>query len=205
MHSSDGSYAIESRTVGTESAVQAFPALSLDDKRFLLALARETLTAYLSGRELPAPQVTSPGLKVPRASFVTLRRRDTGDLRGCRGERLPRRPLVESVMQMAIASAVDDPRFDPVRLHELPGLQIEISALTPPRPIRPEDVLVGRHGLTILAGPSAGLLLPQVPGAYGWNREQFLRALCEKAGLPPDTWRRDWVRLEAFEAEVWGE
>ena len=43
------------------------------------------------------------------------------------------------------------------------------------------------------------------PPAYGWTREQFLRAVCEKAGLSPDTWRKSWVRLEAFEAEVWGE
>lgn len=106
---------------------------------------------------------------------------------------------------MAVASAVDDPRFEPVRWHEVPGLHIEISALTPPRPIRPEDVVAGRHGLTVMAGHAAGLLLPQVPGAYGWNREQFLQAVCEKAGLSQDAWRRAWVRLEAFEAEVWGE
>ncbi|MBI2072400.1 MAG: AmmeMemoRadiSam system protein A [Gemmatimonadetes bacterium] len=191
--------------MGAETAVQAFPALSLDDKRLLLALARETLLAYLSGRGLPDYLVTSAAVLAPRASFVTLRRRDSGDLRGCRGERVARRPLIESVMHMAMASAVDDPRFEPVRVHEVPGLHIEISALTAPQPIRPEDVVVGRHGLIILAGHSAGLLLPQVAVAYGWNREQFLRAVCEKAGLSPDTWRRAWVRLEAFEAEVWGE
>lgn len=191
--------------MGAETAVQAFPALSLDDKRFLLALARETLIAHLGGQDLPDYHVTSPALLVPRASFVTLRRRDSGDLRGCRGERLARQPLVESVMHMTIASAVDDPRFEPVRLNEVPGLQIEISALTAPQPIRPDDVVVGRHGLIIMAGYAAGLLLPQVPTAYGWNREQFLRAVCEKAGLPQDAWRWTGVRLEAFEAEVWGE
>lgn len=191
--------------MGAETAVQAFPALSPEDKGELLALARETLTAHLRGRGQPSYRATSAALLTPRASFVTLRRRDSGDLRGCRGERLARRPLVESVMQMTIASAVDDPRFEPVRLHEVPGLHIEISALTPAKPIRPEDVVVGRHGLIILAGHAAGLLLPQVPTAYGWNREQFLRAVCEKAGLSPDAWRRAWVRLEAFEAEVWGE
>lgn len=191
--------------MGAETAVQTFPALSLDDQRWLLALARETLTAHLSGRELPDARVTSAALLVPRACFVTLLRRDSGDLRGCRGERVARRPLVESVIHMTLASAVDDPRFEPVRLHEVPGLRIEISALTPPQPIRPVDVVVGRHGLIIMAGGSAGLLLPQVAVAYGWNREQFLRAVCEKAGLSPEAWRRAGVRLEGFEAEVWGE
>ena len=191
--------------MSTETAVQALPALSLDDRRFLLALARETLSAHLRGRDRPAVTTASAALLAPRASFVTLRRRDNGDLRGCRGERIARQALVESVAHMAVASAVDDPRFDPVRLGELPDLHIEISALTPPQPIRPEDVVVGRHGLVVIAAHVAGLLLPQVPAAYGWNREQFLAAVCEKAGLAPDVWRRAGVRLEAFEAEVWGE
>lgn len=188
-----------------ETAVQTSPSLSSEDKRFLLALSRDTLNAYLGGRRLPAYHVTAPALVAPRASFVTLRRRDSGELRGCRGERVARRPLVESVVQMTIASAVDDPRFEPVRMGEVPGLHIEISALTPPRPIQPEDVIVGRHGLIVTAGHAAGLLLPQVPSLYRWDREQFLRAVCEKAGLPDDAWKWRGVRLEAFEAEVWEE
>ncbi len=188
-----------------ETAVQTSPSLSSEDKRFLLALSRDTLNAYLGGRRLPAYHVTAPALLAPRASFVTLRRRDSGELRGCRGERVARRPLVESVVQMTIASAVDDPRFEPVRMGEVPGLHIEISALTPPRPIQPEDVIVGRHGLIVTAGHAAGLLLPQVPSLYRWDREQFLRAVCEKAGLPDDAWKWRGVRLEAFEAEVWEE
>ncbi len=138
--------------MGTQTAVPTFPTLSLDDKRFLLALARETLTAHLSGRGPPDVGPASAALQAPRASFVTLRRRDNGDLRGCRGERMARHPLVDSVMRMVVASAVDDPRFDPVRLHEVAGLQVEISALTAPLPIGAEDVVVGRHGLIVMAG-----------------------------------------------------
>jgi AmmeMemoRadiSam system protein A len=193
------------RTVDAGTAVQTSPPLPSEDKRFLLALSRDTLNAYLGGHRLPAYHAASPALLTPRATFVTLRRRDSGDLRGCRGERAARRSLVESVVNMTIASAVDDPRFEPVRLGEVPGLHIEISALTPPRPVRPDDVVVGQHGLIVSAGYAAGLLLPQVPGAFGWNREQFLRAVCEKAGLPEDAWKWRGVRLEAFEAEVWGD
>ncbi len=192
-------------SVDAETAVQTSPPLSSEDRRLLLALARDTLDAHLGGHRLPAYHATSPALLARRASFVTLRRRDSGDLRGCRGERVARRPLVESVVHNTIASAVDDPRFEPVRLSEVPGLHIEISALTPPSPIRPDEVVVGRHGLIVTAGHAAGLLLPQVPGAFHWNREQFLRALCEKAGLPGDAWKWRGVRLEAFEAEVFEE
>jgi AmmeMemoRadiSam system protein A len=187
------------------NAVEAATQLSDEDKRFLLALARETLTRYLGGESLPEPAVASPALLAPRAAFVTLKRRRSGELRGCRGERAATRPLVRSVMDMTIASAVDDPRFEPVTLAEVPHLHIEISALTPVRPIRPDEVVVGRHGLIVSAGRYIGLLLPQVATQYRLSREAFLRAACEKAGLPPDAWRRPEVRLEAFEAEVWGE
>lgn len=191
--------------MNADTAVQTSPSLSADDKRFLLALSRDTLNAYLAGHRLPSYHVTAPALQVPRATFVTLRRRENGELRGCRGERAARRPLVESVVNMTIASAVDDPRFEPVRLGEVPGLHIEISALTPAHPIRPEEVVVGRHGLMVTAGYAAGLLLPQVPGQFHWDREAFLRAVCEKAGLPEDAWKWRGVRLEGFEAEVWEE
>ena len=185
-------------------AVAAPAPLWDEDKRFLLALARETLTRYLRREPLPEPAVESPALLAPRAAFVTLRRR-SGELRGCRGERAATRPLVRSVMDTTIASAVDDPRFEPVTLAEVPQLRIEISALTPVRPIRPEEVVVGRHGLIASAGRFVGLLLPQVATQYRLSREAFLRAVCEKAGLSPDAWQRPGVRLEAFEAEVWGE
>jgi AmmeMemoRadiSam system protein A len=189
----------------TAGVVEAPARLSDQDKGLLLTLARETLTRYLRGEPLPEPAVTSPALLAPRAVFVTLRRRRSGELRGCRGERVATRPLVRSVMDMVIASAVDDPRFEPVRLAEVPELHIEISALTPARPIRPEEVEVGRHGLIASAGRFVGLLLPQVATQYRLSREEFLQAVCEKAGLPPDAWRHPGLHLEAFEAEVWGE
>jgi AmmeMemoRadiSam system protein A len=147
----------------------------------------------------------SPALREPRATFVTLRHRDSGELRGCRGEYVARRPLVESVIHMTVVSATDDPRFQPVDVHEVAGLHIEISALTAPQPIEPADVVVGRHGLVIRKGTNAGLLLPQVPLSHGWDQEQYLDALCWKARMPAGAWRDADVELQAFEAEVWGE
>jgi AmmeMemoRadiSam system protein A len=188
-----------------ETVARSYPSLSAEDKSFLLTLARQTLRTYLRDGAPPEYDVGAGPLLVPRAAFVTLRHRASGELRGCRGERVARRPLLESVIHMTIASAVDDPRFAPVTAEEVPALRIEISALTPPRTIRPSDVVVGRHGLIASSGGSVGLLLPQVPALYGWDREAFLRGVCEKAGLSPDAWRAAGLRLEAFEAEVWEE
>jgi AmmeMemoRadiSam system protein A len=175
------------------------------DRRALLRVARETLASYFGGGSVPERPPLTPALDAPRATFVTLRRRGSGELRGCVGETRPRGPLVESVMRMAVAAATEDPRFPAVTIEELPSLCIEISALTPMEPIRPEDVVVGRHGLLITRGPASGLLLPQVPGAHGWNRTQFLAALCRKAGLPDDAWLSNDTRLYAFESEIWEE
>jgi AmmeMemoRadiSam system protein A len=180
-------------------------ALTDTDKRTLLSLARQTLLAHLEGRERADVGTESEAAQQHRAAFVTLRTRTTGELRGCIGEVIARRPLIESVARMAVSAGTQDPRFPPASAEELDGLTIEISALTPMMPIRPDEVVVGKHGLMISKGHCSGLLLPQVPIEQGWDRERYLRGLCAKAGLPSDAWRDDDVELRSFEAEVWGE
>jgi AmmeMemoRadiSam system protein A len=178
--------------------------LSDSDREDLLRLARQSLSEHLTGGKLSSSRSDSAALQEVRAAFVTLRLRETGELRGCRGECYARRPLAESVAQMAIAAA-SDPRFLPVTAEELPDLRVEISALTPMKPIQAGDVVVGRHGLMIVVGERMGLLLPQVPVAQGWDREAYLNGLCRKAGLPGGAWKAEGVQLFSFEAEVWGE
>ena len=207
-NSGDVEYGDKYRVVGygaVRFAHGAAPGISAQDKETLLRLARQTLNDYLGTGKTPEIETPSPGLLAPRATFVTLRVRETGELRGCRGEILARQPLVESVTNMAIASATDDPRFHPVTIDEVPELHIEISALTPMRPIKPEDVVVGKHGLMIVKGHNSGLLLPQVPVEQGWNKEEYLRGLCHKAWLRDNDWKAKDAQLYAFEAEVWGE
>ena len=187
------------------SAAGPAPELSAEDKQTLLRLARKSLRDYLAAGKLPRCESHSPALLCLCPTFVTLRRRDSGELRGCRGEEVARRPLAESVAKMVIASATDDRRFSAVTIEELSDIQIEISALTPMKAIQPEEIVIGRHGLMITKGDQSGLLLPQVPVTYGWDREEFLSGLCRKAGLPEHAWEDEGVQLDAFEAEVWGE
>jgi len=179
--------------------------LSLVDRYTLLNIARQTLKQYLSKDILPDLHTESAELLEPRASFVTLRVRETGELRGCRGETHARRPLIESVAYMAVASATDDPRFPSVQAEEVPHLHIEINALTPLASIQPQEIEIGRHGLMIVKGAYAGLLLPEVATRYQWDAETFLRAICRKAGLPENAWKASETRLFGFEAEAWGE
>ena len=184
---------------------QEYEPLSATEKRVLLELVRRVLERYLDDGSLPEMPAASSALLAPRATFVTLRRRDTGELRGCRGESEAQRPLVESVIHTAIASATADSRFPPITLAELADIHIEISALTPMRLAAPEQVIMGQHGVVLHLGPNAGLLLPQVPASFGWNREEYLDALCRKAGLSVGAWRNPDSRLYTFEAEIWSE
>jgi AmmeMemoRadiSam system protein A len=181
------------------------PVVSPTVRVALLALARESVSRALDGRAPPEIGPEFAAVSTPRAAFVTIRRRDTGELRGCRGECPARRPLAECVRGVAVAAALADPRFVPVTREELPDLHFEISALTDPVPIRPEEVRVGRHGLILAADGTIGLLLPQVPVEQGWDTEAFLDALSHKAGLARGRWRRPGAALRAFEAEVWSD
>ena len=181
------------------------PELTGEDKRTLLRLARQALHEYLDAGELTILDTDSPALLERRAAFVTLWSRASGELRGCRGEAYPRVALIDAVVQMAIAAATDDPLFPNVTADEVPDLRIEINVLTPMEPIRPEEVVVGRHGLRIVSGASTGLLLPDVPTRYDWDREEFLRWVCKKAGLAPDALQGGDVQLYGFESESWGE
>ena len=177
--------------------------LTQEERRTLLRVARESIAAHFARRRSDLPAATG-ALAEERGAFVTLHRRD-GELRGCVGLLRSDRSLLDTVAQMAVAAAVKDGRFAPVTAAELADLRIEISALGPLEPIRPEDVEVGRHGLVIGHEGRRGVLLPQVAVEHGWDRETFLAHTCWKAGLPEDTWRRRGVELLGFTATVFDE
>ena len=174
---------------------------SQEERELLLRLAHRSIELALEGRSVDATSPTSH-LAEARGAFITLHLQ--GKLRGCIGYVLPTQSLYATVAETARAAALDDPRFPPVTPAEAPQLKIEISVLSPLQPIRPEEVIVGQHGLVVTQGNRRGLLLPQVPVEWNWDRETFLAQTCLKAGLPPDAWQHG-AQLQAFTAEVFGE
>jgi hypothetical protein len=176
-----------------------------DDCARLLALARETIAQALrtgASRSLPdaVPQEVSEGMKAVRGGFVTLNKH--GELRGCIGEIVPRREIWKVVHEQARNAAFHDPRFSPVQAGELGALTIEISILTPPRPVGSwKEIELGRHGMVLSKGGRSAVFLPQVAPEQGWGIEETLTHLSMKAGLPPDAWRTGAEYL-VFEAQV---
>jgi AmmeMemoRadiSam system protein A len=174
---------------------------SPEERKQLLSLAHQSIHSRLAGRELRVP-APSAHLAETRGAFTTLHLH--GKLRGCIGYVVGTSPLYEAVIETAAAAAFEDPRFDPVRENEAAELEIEISVLSPMAAIDPEDVVVGTNGLMVSQHGRRGLLLPQVPLEWGWDRETFLSETCRKAGLPQDAWKHG-AKIEAFTAEVFGE
>ncbi|MDR0663288.1 MAG: AmmeMemoRadiSam system protein A [Spirochaetaceae bacterium] len=182
-----------------------------DEKNMLLYYARETILAKLEKREpryeragAAPPSKDSPLLQ-KRGAFVTLHERcgEAQRLRGCIGRMTSDDTLEKTVRIMAIQAAFGDPRFPPLTKDEWQRCDIEISVLSPMELCNdPASVEIGVHGLYLVHRGRAGVFLPQVPVEQGWNREQYLYHICEKAGLPPESYRADGARLYTFTAEV---
>lgn len=177
--------------------------LSPDDRRALCEIARESIASKLLHRE-PSYGDPSDGCLQSGGVFVTLR--ENSQLRGCIGHMQSSRPLVETVKDMALAAAFEDPRFVPLSKTEYPEIDIEITVLGPMKRIHgKDDFELGTQGLYIIARGRAGVLLPQVATEYGWDKEEFLNHVCIKAGLPVSAWRDPAAELYAFEGLVFSE
>jgi AmmeMemoRadiSam system protein A len=182
---------------GTDSSQE----FSHDERALLLRLAHDSISSALQRRKISLDPPT-PHLTEPRGVFTSLYL--NGELRGCVGYVLATCSVFRAVAETARGAAFDDNRFPPVTIEEGPRLKIELSILSHPTPIRPEDIEVGRHGLLISWHGRRGLLLPQVPVERTWDSRTFLEQTCRKAGLPADAWQKG-ASIEAFTAEVFGE
>lgn len=185
--------------------------ISDTDGKTLVKTARLAVTEYLkTGRKVPVPEDIKSRFSYNSGVFVTLNSEE--NLRGCIGFPTPDRKLYQSLVDAALASATEDPRFLPVKYEELSKITFEVTVLTPPIVIKVEDpaeypkmIKVGRDGLIVKWEFGSGLLLPQVPIEYGWNEEEFLGHACEKAGAPQDYWKRKSTVIMIFQGIVFKE
>jgi AmmeMemoRadiSam system protein A len=185
--------------------------LSSEDRKLLLALARESIELAVHQKPLPRLDLAaySPDLKAPGAAFVTLTQE--GELRGCIGTLEAYQPLVEDVREHAIDAALHDYRFQPVTPQEVRSLQIEISRLTPPEPFdysTPDELIskicVGVDGVILKDGMRRATFLPQV-----WETlpdpAVFLSHLCQKMGAAPSLWRQKKLDVMVYQVEEFHE
>lgn len=178
--------------------------LSGAQQQYLLRMARQTIKDHLSSRGSADIHTDDPAMLRRRGVFVTLTK--AGRLRGCIGQLEARAPLAQAVREAAVSAAFRDRRFRPISMDELKDIHTEISVLSPLRRVdNPGEIEVGKHGVLVQQGRRQGVFLPQVAPEQGWNREQMLTHLCvDKAGLPPDAWKKT-ATLYVFTAQVFGE
>lgn len=180
-------------------------ALNPAEKQELLKIARNTIETFVKTGKAPDITTKDARLNEVQGAFVTIRKH--GALRGCIGNIIGQEPLYETVRDMAVAAASQDPRFTRVTSAELKDIDLEISVLSQPRRVKDaSEIQMGKHGVIISEGGHQGVFLPQVADETGWSKEEFLAQLCsQKAGLPPDAWKDPDAALYVFTADVFAE
>lgn len=186
--------------------------LTLAQGRDLAKYARSMIEGHYSNQKPNVPESLVKIFKEYSGVFVTLEKHPSRALRGCIGFPEPVMPLGDAIKQAALAAALEDPRFKPVRDAELKNLVLEVSVLTKPELMKVNDprdyvkeIKIGVDGLIAERGYSRGLLLPQVPVEWRWDEEEFLSQTCMKAGLSPDAWLTPGIKLYKFSAQIFSE
>jgi uncharacterized protein (TIGR00296 family) len=189
--------------------------LGQQEGEFIVKLARRAVEEYLKNGKIINPAKGVPKKLLEKCGvFVTINsvRGDHKELRGCIGYPYPTTMLAQAVIESAISSASQDPRFCPLSSKELDHVVFEVSVLTPPELVKTDNpkkylshIKVGKDGLIIERGGCKGLLLPQVPVEWQWDEEEFLCQCCIKAGLPPDNWLLKDTNVYKFQAIIFEE
>ncbi len=178
--------------------------LSAAAGKVLVGVAHASMRkAVTHAKDVVEPEISAQvmrELKRPCGAFVTLTER--GMLRGCIGMIMSSKPVVETVREMAVSAALQDPRFSPVREDELSSIDLEVSVLTEPTPVSgPEEIAAGRDGVILRKRGRSAVFLPQVATEQNWDVPTMLMHLSVKAGLDPDAWRSG-ATFQTFRAQI---
>ncbi len=159
--------------------------------------ARQSLEHCFNTKKQLAPlQLSTPFFNQSNGAFVTLQTKQ-GNLRGCIGNILSNRPLHETIQKMALAAALQDQRFKPLKEEELDTIIIEISLLSKPQKIKSVDeIILGKHGVILTWADAKqnitrnAVFLPEVAIENNWSVTKMLEQLSIKAGCAPDAWQK---------------
>jgi len=112
------------------------------------------------------------------------------------------------VAQNALAAALRDPRFAPLAADEWQRCQLEVSVLSPAKPLRFGDeaemlaqLRAGEDGVILEHEGRRATFLPQVWEGLP-DKRQFLGELMRKAGIPAET-RLARCRLWRYRVVKW--
>ena len=175
---------------------------------YLVNLSKDTIKHFLdTGKIMVKPTDYPIELDEELGVFVTLNKKS--NLRGCIGYAEPIKPAINATMEVALAAAFNDPRFNEVSENEFDDLEFEVTVLTKPEVIEVahykqyfDEIEIGRDGLIIQKGYARGLLLPQVAVENAFTIEDFLEHTCMKAGISADSWMDESCDVYKFQGQI---
>jgi AmmeMemoRadiSam system protein B/AmmeMemoRadiSam system protein A len=181
------------------------PELDAEDEGRIFRAASALVAATVLGMQAESAEQSLSDLADKRVYGMFVSLKNSGRLRSCCGYLHPDATLGEALDHAAIRAAKDDPRFPPIVPEELEYLDMEVWILWGKEEVqacgvdRVKEVVIGKHGLQVSRGLYSGLLLPGVAIEHGFDARTFLNQTCLKAGLPPESWLLDDVKLHRFE------
>jgi AmmeMemoRadiSam system protein A len=148
----------------------------------LVKLAKDTIEEYVrSGDIIKPPSELHDEMTGKAAVFVSIKKK--GELRGCIGTLQPTRESIAlEIIQNAVSSATQDPRFPPVTPSEIDELEYSVDVLSEPERISGKEELdPKKYGVIVKSGEYRGLLLPDLEGVD--TSEEQIRIAAMKAGI----------------------
>ena len=125
---------------------------------YLVDIAMASVKYFLdNGKRIGKPEDYPIELDDKLGVFVTINKNN--NLRGCIGYAEPVKPLIDATIEVAIAAAFNDPRFNQITEKEFEKLEFEVTVLTEPEMIEVahykqyfDEIEIGRDGLIIQKG-----------------------------------------------------
>ncbi len=158
-------------------------------------LARSSLENYvLNQNKINIPEDLPVEMYQNQAGvFVSLKL--NGQLRGCIGTIIPTTDsIANEIIQNAISSGLEDPRFSPVTKKELNKIEYSVDILGEKEAISSTNELdPKKYGVIVSKGRKSGLLLPNLEGID--TPEQQVSIALKKAGINSN----ENYRMERFE------
>lgn len=158
-------------------------------------LARMSLETFVkTGKRLEQLPDDLPAEMTGQAAGAFVSLHAYSQLRGCIGTTGPTTESVAwEIVQNAISACSRDPRFPPVTVAELEGLEYSVDVLGQPEPIASSVELdVKKYGVIVSCGSRRGLLLPDLEGVD--TVEQQIDIARQKGGISS----RERYTLERF-------
>lgn len=141
----------------------------------------QALYYTLNQKPIPPCPDTIPNEQSP--IFVTYKYTKSDNLRGCIGNFEPAE-LHKQLREYAVIAALEDHRFSPMSLSDLPKITCTVSLLHSFEKCGGwNDWEVGRHGVRLRFRHHRATFLPSVAEEQGWDQARTLSALLSKGGF----------------------